>query len=92
MRIEEISEDCEDVYDFNCIAEQILEEYCDGVQEMPGTTRPFEDGDPYIENCSFLWTDPAQKLIEAKISDLYEIGRKYFKEGVDIFTPMYKEE
>lgn len=92
IKIPELDIEVEDVDEFNECAGEELTGFCEDL-EKKGETRPITEDDVADESWSYIWTNKAQRLIDKEIERLYDIGRKYFGDTLEleISSYMYKE-
>ncbi len=85
----------EDDYAFSESAADIVDMLCQSLEEQEGMTIPADQyNGPIEDNCAYVWTDKAQKLIENEIAIWEEVGHKYWPDGeIDIQTHLngYRE-
>jgi hypothetical protein len=78
--IEELGWTVKNVDDFNDYASEELEEFTRGLDG--DNIRPYDPAiDHFDFNCDFVFTKKGIAAIEAKHTELYNIGRKYFDEN-----------
>lgn len=93
VQITELNIEVEDVDDFNSQATDLMEDYCVALEKQPGMTRQPRDDEYMSDYWAFIWTDKASRLIHEELTNLMNIGRKYFAENeLDIQLTMYSEE
>lgn len=92
IKIPELNIEVQYVDEFNEEAGEILTSFCEELQKK-GMFRPITEDEEGYEDCIFVWTHKAADLIETELQRLYEIGRKYFGNTIelDIQSYMYQE-
>lgn len=92
IKIYELNIEVEFIEEFNDEASEILTSFCEEL-EKKGMYREITEEDEGYEDCMFVWTREAAKLIDREVDRLYEIGRKYFSNdyNLDIRSYMYQE-
>ena len=93
MIVEELNnEEISDEWEMSDALSEELTEFCMALEKEDGMTRPVNEEDGADNNCHFMWTSKAQKLIDSEINRLQVIAQKYYPDGVDISSHMYREE
>lgn len=98
IKIPELDIEVEDVSDFNDEASEILDAYMESLWKEEGYTRAVMEGDYHMfeseyDTPDFIWTDKGCRAHEAKLDELYAIGRKYFgdTDDLDIISSWFVE-
>lgn len=97
IKILELEIEVEDINDFNDQASGTLDEFCLELMKSGNyaSTDPDDIALAESEGWEFIWNTACAKKIEAERGRLYEIGERYFGDGLDvdldISTHMYIE-
>lgn len=77
-------EEIQDEYEMSEALSQELDSFCEELDKQPDMTRKSTQDDMDTDAGNMLWTNKACSLIENEISNLAQIGMKYFGEDADI--------
>ena len=75
--------DIKSASDYNCICDDILNEYCESFTEIEGLTRWPDDDDieEFGEDIGWIYTSKGMMLYERACNRLKDLGLKYFDES-----------